>query len=83
MKKRIITIMAALMMLAGSATAQVFYMAEEDELNMRGGSGGSGDDGIVFYTLDQDVQYDQMAPLGEGILLLSGLAGFYLLRRRK
>jgi len=78
MKKRIITIMAALMMLAGSATAQVFYMAEEDELNMRDGSGSD-----VFHVLDQDEPNDQWTPVGDGILLLSGLAGFYLLRRRK
>ncbi len=59
MKKRIITIMAALMMLAGSATAQVFYMAEEDELNMRAGSG----DGLVFNVLEQDMANDQWPPL--------------------
>ena len=68
------------MMLAGSATAQVFYMAEEEELNMRTVSG---DGSIVFNVLEQDNAGDQWLPLGDGILLLSGLAGFYLLRRRK
>ena len=32
---------------------------------------------------EQNVTYDQYVPVGEGILLLAGLAGAYLVGKRK
>ena len=79
MKKKIVSIIMAMFMLVGTATAQVFIM-DEDAANNR-----TVRDGVVFNTMvpTQDVNNDQYIPLGEGVLLLSGLAGAYLLRRRK
>ena len=64
----------------GSAMAQVFIMADDESLNPRNPEGS-----ITFNVMvnSQDASNDQYVPLGEGALLLSGLAGAYLLRRRK
>jgi hypothetical protein len=80
MKKRIVTIILALFMTIGSSMAQVFIMEDDESLNPRDPNGS-----ITFNVMvnSQDASNDQFVPLGEGILLLSGLAGAYLLRRRK
>lgn len=80
MKKRIVTIILAMFMTLGSAMAQVFIMEDDESLNPRDPNGE-----IVFNVMvnSQDVTNDQYIPLGEGLLLLSGLAGAYLLRKRK
>ena len=80
MKKRIVTIILAMFMTIGSAMAQVFIMEDDESLNPRDPNGE-----IVFNVMvnSQDVTNDQYIPLGEGLLLLSGLAGAYLLRKRK
>ena len=81
MKKRIVSIIMAMFMVVGSATAQVFIMEDDDALNQREESSG----GIVFNVMvnQQDTNTDQYIPIGEGLLLLSGMAGAYLLRKRK
>ncbi len=80
MKKRIVTILLAMFMAAAPAVAQVFIMDDDESLNPR-----NGESGITFNVMvnSQDVNHDQYLPLGEGILLLSGMAGAYLLSRRK
>ena len=80
MKKRIVTIILAMFIMIGSAMAQVFIMADDESLNPRNPEGS-----ITFNVMvnSQDASNDQYVPLGEGALLLSGLAGAYLLRRRK
>lgn len=78
MKKRIVTIILAMFMAVMPAMAQVFIMEDDAALNGR-----AGDEGIVFNVIQQDQGTDQWTPLGEGILLLSGLAGAYLLRKRR
>ena len=79
MKKRIITIVAALMMVTAPAMAQVFIM-DEDEYN-----NGRVSDPAAFGVMvpEQDVTYDQYVPVGEGIVVLAGLAGAYLLGKRR
>ena len=59
-------------------TAQVFIMEDDGDLNPRDPEGG-----IVFNVMvpTEDSNIDQYIPLGEGMLLLSGLAGLYLLGR--
>ena len=79
MKKLIMTIAIATMM-AVPATAQVFL--DDEDLNNRAGS--SEVPGAIIP--EQDVTYDQFqpyVPVGEGILLLAGLAGAYLVGKRK
>ena len=75
MKKLIMTIAIATMM-AVPATAQVFL--DDEDLNNR-----STNDGFGVMVPEQNVTYDQYVPVGEGILLLAGLAGAYLVGKRK
>lgn len=79
MKKRIITIVMSLFMAVMPAMAQVFIMEDDESLNPRNPDGN-----ITFNVIvnSQDVNNDQYLPLGEGVLLLSGLAGLYLMKRR-
>ena len=79
MKKKIIAIAIATMM-AVPAMAQIFL--DDEDLNNRAGS--SEVPGAIIP--EQDVTYDQFqpyVPVGEGILLLAGLAGAYLVGKRK
>ena len=80
MKKRIVTIILALFMAAVPTMAQVFIMENDESMSPR-----DPESAITFNVIvaSQDVANDQFVPLGEGILLLSGLAGAYLLRKRK
>ena len=80
MKKLIMTIAIATM-LAAPAKAQVFMDDEEMNAN-RSDRGGEGFGVMVPQT---GVEYDQWkyTPLGEGIVLLAGLAGAYLVGKRR
>ena len=80
MKMRIVTIILALFMAAVPTMAQVFIMENDESMSPR-----DPESAITFNVIvaSQDVANDQFVPLGEGILLLSGLAGAYLLRKRK
>jgi hypothetical protein len=80
MKKRIVTIILAMFMAVVPTMAQVFIMEDDESMSPR-----DPESAITFNVIvaSQDVANDQFVPLGEGILLLSGLAGAYLLRRRK
>lgn len=81
MKKLIIAITTILMLATAPAMAQVFL--DDDDLNTRG-TLSEGDLGAIIP--EQDVTYDQFqpyVPVGEGILLLAGLAGAYLVGKRK
>ena len=79
MKKLIMTIAIATLM-AVPAMAQIFL--DDEDLNNRAGS--SEVPGAIIP--EQDVTYDQFqpyVPVGEGILLLAGLAGAYLVGKRR
>ncbi len=75
MKKIIMTIAIATM-LAGTAMAQVFL--DDESVNNRA----PGEPGSVIVP-SQDVPNDQYLPLGEGIFVLAGLAGAYLVGKRR
>ena len=79
MKKLIMTIAIATMM-AVPAMAQIFL--DDEDLNNRG-NGASTTEGLGVMVPEQNVTYDQYVPVGEGILLLAGLAGAYLVGKRK
>ncbi len=76
MKKLIMTIAIATLM-AVPATAQVFL--DDEDLNNRA----TNPDGFGVMVPEQNVTYDQYVPVGEGILLLAGLAGAYLVGKRR
>ena len=79
MKKRIIAIATVLMMAAAPAMAQIFI--DDDDLNNRAGT----DDPSMY--IDNPWFYsdgnDWFVPVGEGIIMLAGLAGAYLIGKRK
>ena len=70
----------AMLMAAVPTMAQVFIMEDDESMNPRDPNGS-----ITFNVMvpTEDTNTDQYIPLGEGVLLLSGLAGAYLLHRRK
>ena len=76
MKKLIMTIAIATMM-AAPAMAQIFL--DDEDLNNRADGASS----LGVMVPEQNVTYDQYVPVGEGILLLAGLAGAYLVGKRK
>ena len=79
MKKRIIAIATLMMMAVVPAMSQVFLDDEEMNSNRDGNRGlGPG-----AYIPQQNDSNDQYAPVGEGILLLAGLAGAYLIGKRR
>ena len=79
MKKRIITIAAALMLAAAPAMAQVFI--DDDDINNRAGT----DDASMYVDNPGifDSGEDWFVPVGEGIVMLASLAGAYLIGKRK
>ena len=80
MKKRIIAIIAALMMAAAPAMAQIF-MTDEDLNNREGAT----QEQFGVMVPGQNLDYDQwkITPAGEGLVVLAGLAGAYLLGKRR
>ena len=79
MKKRIIAIAAALMMATAPAMAQVFIMEEDDYNGNRVGTTSLDVDLPGVY----DSGDDWFTPVGEGIFVLAGLAGAYLVGKRR
>ena len=77
MKKKIISLFAIIMLLVGNATAQIFYL--EDEAIDR--SGTLDPSGMIVPELGST--NDQYLPLGSGAVLLAGLAGAYLIGKKK
>ena len=79
MKKRIIAIATVLMMATAPAMAQIF-MTDED-LNNRTTSQPGGMFVDIPNAHGQGTDY--FAPVGEGLVVLAGLAGAYLLGKRR
>ena len=78
MKKLIIAITAVLTLATAPAMAQVFL--DDDASN---GNRAANADGFGVMVPEQNVTYDQYVPVGEGMLLLAGLAGAYLIGKRR
>lgn len=79
MRKRFFVILTALLMGMVSAQGQIVYIEDEDQ--------GHHPRGVVESPVNiivpmQDINTDQYLPLGEGWLLLVGLGGCYLLKKR-
>ena len=79
MKRRIITILAVLLMAASTADAQVFMI--EDIRNWR--TEIDEDDPWPFIPDLEQTDDQGYVPAGGGTLLLAGLAGAYLLGKKK
>ena len=81
MKKRIIAIAAALMMATAPAMAQVFIM-EEDDYNGKRQNTPSGQLSVDLPGIYNSGE-DWYTPVGEGLFVLAGLAGAYLVGKRR
>ena len=81
MKKRIIAMAAALMMATAPAMAQVFIM-EEDDYNGKRQNTPSGQLSVDLPGIYNSGE-DWFTPVGEGIFVLAGLAGAYLVGKRR
>ena len=77
--KKLIAITAAMMMATAPAMAQVFL----DDMDNSSNRGEMTQNVFGVMVLSQDVNYDQFTPIGSGALLLAGLAGVYLIGKRK
>ena len=75
--KKVIMITAALMIFAATAKAQVFIL-DDDEFADNRASSTMGVPNPQIY----DSGEDWFVPAGEGIFVLAGLAGAYLLNKR-
>ena len=71
-------ILAAVLMLAFSAPAQIFVLEESDSQRDGGET-----PGFNINNPGMGSNNDAYAPLGSGALLLAGLAGAYLLGKKK
>ena len=85
MKKRIISAIAILALMFGAAVmpqanAQIFVMDNEEAVGVARNPDGSLDLPAMPIL---DVTYDQYAPLGEGLLLLTAMGGLYLVGKRR
>ena len=84
MRKKTIAIVAFILMAVQSVMGQIIYTSEDEGTHLRGGSS---DPGFGVMVPLQGLNYDQWTqttvPLGEGLLLLVGLGGTYLLQKKK
>ena len=81
MKKRILTIVAALTMAVTPSMAQIFM--DDDEFTDDRVQKSAEDFGVMVPAQEWDVDQWKITPIGEGLALLTGLGVAYLLGKRK
>lgn len=79
MRNKIVVILTVLLFTTGITQAQVFIMDEDLGDNSRIG----GSSFVIPPVPYQGADLDEYVPLEEGLLLLAGLGGAYLLKKRK
>lgn len=81
MKRRTIAVITFILLAMQTAMGQIIYTQEDAENNLRT----TGNFNVMVPL--QNVQYDQWktqhVPVGEGLLVLVGLGGAYLLKKKK
>lgn len=77
MMKKIMILLTVVFLAVGPLKAQVFIADDEFEGMMR-----KDNPDFVLVSPIQGLSSDQYLPLGNGILLLAGLGGAYLLKKR-
>ena len=80
--KKIMTVMAAMLLLAGSLKAQIFII-DDEETSLRDVSSAEEVSLIIPIVGITADQYGEYAPAGSGALLLAAMGGAYLLGKKK
>ena len=84
MRKKTIVIATVILMAVQSAMGQIIYTSEDEGNHLREGNNNPSFGVMVPL---QNVQYDQWrlteVPISDGLLLLVGLGGAYLLKKKK
>ena len=78
--KKTLAMIAILTMMANPVNAQILTMDEEENTRLAGDLDEFGRIPNQWVSYDQ---YNAIAPLGEGIFLLSALGGAYLIRKKR
>lgn len=84
MRKRTIVFAIIMLMAAHSAIGQIILTEEDEGLNPRTGSSTPGFGVMVpMQNSNLDQWKEEYVPIGDGLLLLVGLGGAYLLKKKK
>ena len=81
MKKRIIAIATVMMLAVVPAMSQVFMT--DEELNGNRSNRDADEIGVMVPMENSEMDQYKFTPVGEGLLVLAGLAGAYLIGKRK
>ena len=84
MRKRTCVIVTVFLMAVQSVMGQIIYTQEDVGTNLR--AGGKSDEFGVMVPLQNsnlDQYQEEYVPLSDGLLLLAGLGGAYLLKKKK
>ena len=81
MKKKLIAIVAALLLTVGTAFSQVILT--DEDINHNRADANSNEFGVMVPMQNVNMDQWKQAPLGNGILLLAGLGAAYALSKRK
>ena len=77
-RKKMMALMAAMLLTAGSCMAQIFITDEDQD-----GRKTASQDEFSVMVAEQNVAYDQYVPVGSSLLVLTGLGAAYLLGKRR
>ena len=87
MKRNTIKAIALLVMLTtvviAPLTAQIFLQRQKTDISPRAAKTGSGQEWIIVPVQGIDIDQYAATPLGGGIALLAGMAGFYAFAKRR
>ena len=77
-RKKMMALMAAMLLTAGSCMAQIFITDEDQD-----GRKAISQEQFTVMVPTQDAEYDQYVPVGSSLLVLTGLGAAYLLGKRR
>lgn len=83
MKKKTIAILVILFLTVQSVVGQIILTEEDVGINQRLNDPGNSNVMIPLQNSNLDQWKDEYVPLGDGLLLLVGLGGAYLLKKKK